>query len=304
MPYMDKTPTAPMKAQRDGFTGQRLFVVPKPTVRDALRQPVTKHLMVTDAGFFPHAHHHGASRPQGASENIFLLCTAGKGTVTTPSGEWVVGKGHTILITAGEPHRYTADETDPWTLWWFHVVGTDALELFEAAHAKFDGPHAHLREAAPVALLISLIIDNLSLGTNPGFVRSTGNAWQVLTHVIAEGRRALTESEDPIELALDHVHQSFPARVSVTELAERAGLRESQFNSLFKQRVGVPPLRYQNDLRMAKARELLQATDLSIAEVADACGFADPLYFSRSFSSAHGESATSYRSRAISGDGQ
>ncbi|HEY4153175.1 MAG TPA: hypothetical protein VGM38_07610, partial [Pseudolysinimonas sp.] len=40
---------------QEGFRNQRLVVVPRPAVTEALRRPVTRRLMVTDVGYYPDA---------------------------------------------------------------------------------------------------------------------------------------------------------------------------------------------------------------------------------------------------------
>ena len=55
-----------------GFPNQRLVVVPRPLVREALERPITRRLVVTDAGVFPAAEEHGRYRPQGAEETIVI----------------------------------------------------------------------------------------------------------------------------------------------------------------------------------------------------------------------------------------
>jgi AraC family transcriptional regulator len=52
-------------------------------------------------------------------------------------------------------------------------------------------------------------------------------------------------------------------------------------------------------LRMQRARELLQRSQLSISELAEACGFHDPCSFARQFKSWHGETASSWRARHV-----
>lgn len=294
---MDKTTTVPTAALRDGFTGQRFLVVPDPTVLEALGQPVTRYLLVSDAGFFPNAHRHARSRPQGANEHVYMVCTDGRGTVTTPLGKFAVAKGDAILLPAHVAHSYAADEHDPWTLWWFHVTGRDSDELFKAASDSIGGPVAHLRDVAPFTTLISQIIDELESTTNGGLMRSAGCAWQVLTHTIASGKRPAGETESPVDRALEYLRRTAPERTSVEDLAALVGLSVSQFSALFRAQVGVPPLRYQNELRLTMARELLDTTTMPVAEVADACGYDDALYFSRQFAKLHGQSPTSYRSR-------
>ena len=50
-------------------------------------------------------------------------------------------------------------------------------------------------------------------------------------------------------------------------------------------------------LRMQRARDLLQHSQLSITELAEACGFHDPCSFARQFKAWHGETASSWRGR-------
>jgi len=50
--------------------------------------------------------------------------------------------------------------------------------------------------------------------------------------------------------------------------------------------------------RLERARYLLDDSDLSIKQIAHACGFADPNYFSRIFRQRHGQSPGAYRQRS------
>lgn len=297
MHRMDETLTIPPGALRDGFQGERMFVVPRPTVRTAISQPVTGRLMVTDAGMFPKAAHHGRVRRSGTREHIVMVSTGGVGWCDTGHGPARLDRGDAVIVPAGTPHEYHADESSPWTLWWFHVIGPDADELVRAAHAAASGSVSHLRDPAPVASLISQIVDALDSGTPAGLIRATGAAWNALTHIVATGRRSRGPSLSPVERAIEHLRATTPDRTSVEALAAMVGLSAPQLTTLFRQQVGMPPLRYQNSLRMALARELLDSTDLTVGAVARAAGFSDPLYFSRQFSRTHGQSPSQYRDR-------
>lgn len=294
---MDNFATVPTETQGDRFKGRRTYAVPDPIVREALERPVTKQLLVTDAGFFPEFHRHGCVLPNGAREHIFMLCTAGSGVVRVAGAKHVIAKGDTALLPAGVPHEYSAKDGNPWTLWWFHMVGADADHLTESAFSALGGPVAHLKEVAPVASLMAQVIDNLDSSTNAGLVRASGLAWHILASVVANGKRSTGMAASPIDVALDYLQAISPRRASVEELAEMVGLGASQFSASFKQHVGVPPLRYQNDLRMARARELLSSTQMPVSDIALDCGYDDPLYFSRMFTRTHGHSPSSYRSQ-------
>ena len=71
---------------------------------------------------------------------------------------------------------------------------------------------------------------------------------------------------------------------------------------LFKKEVGLNPLEYMTNLRMKKAETMLGpmwAKGNSVAEVAELCGFDDPLYFSRVFKKHFGCSPSAYTKKFI-----
>ncbi|NUU18706.1 AraC family transcriptional regulator [Cellulomonas humilata] len=295
---MDESPTGPDEFVREGFAGQRMLVVPRPAVERALSHPVTGKLFVTDAGFFPHASRHGRERPVGAAEHVLLVCTDGSGWCTTGRATVPVGRGDAVLLRARQPHAYGASEADPWTLWWLHVLGTDSGDLVDAAREAAGGPVTHLRDAAPVASLVAQVIDALDEGTTTtAFIRSSGSAWHALAHITATGRRTPGPGLSPVERAAEHLRATSPRRTSAHELAAMVGLSPSQLNALFRRHVGASPLEYQTQLRMARARELLDSSALSIASVARTAGYDDPLYFSRQFTAVHGMPPRAYRAR-------
>ncbi len=83
--------------------------------------------------------------------------------------------------------------------------------------------------------------------------------------------------------------------ISPTILALDAGLSTRQLERLFRRYLGRSPKRYYMDLRLQKARNLLMQTDMSVINVALACGFASPSHFSKCYRAHYG--TTPYRER-------
>ncbi|SDE07682.1 AraC-type DNA-binding protein [Glycomyces harbinensis] len=299
MEDMDETTAEPdADAIRDGFAGQRMLVVPRTDVARALRHPVTGKLLVTDAGCFPHAARHGRSRPRGAREHLLLVCTGGAGWCRVGDVRTAVSRGGAVLLPADRAHAYGAAQDDPWTVWWFHFTGADADDLARAALDAAGGPVTHLRDPAPVASLVSQVIDALDSGlTVAGFTRAAGAAWHALAQVIATGRRGPGPSLSPLERAVEHLRATAPQRTAVSALAAMCGLSASQLSALFREHLGVSPLQFQVQLRMAQARELLDGTAMPVAAVARRIGYEDPMYFSRQFTRRHGMTPSAYRGR-------
>ena len=117
---------------RDGFPGQRLHVLPAPLITEALQRPPTTRLVITDAGYFPHAAMHGRVRRTGAGQTILIMCADGAGWCELAGVRHEVSAGQLLLIPAGAAHRYYAYSTDPWSIWWLHVTGADVVDLVQA----------------------------------------------------------------------------------------------------------------------------------------------------------------------------
>ncbi|MFC6638279.1 helix-turn-helix domain-containing protein [Sulfitobacter sp. JBTF-M27] len=83
--------------------------------------------------------------------------------------------------------------------------------------------------------------------------------------------------------------------ISPSLLAKEVGMSTRQLERLFRRYLNRSPKRYYMELRLQKARNLLMQTDMSVINVALACGFASPSHFSKCYR-AHYET-TPYRER-------
>jgi AraC-like DNA-binding protein len=82
---------------------------------------------------------------------------------------------------------------------------------------------------------------------------------------------------------------------SLSELASLCGLSRSYFIRAFKQVTGMPPHRWLLMHRVKRAKDLLRGTQLPIADIAVACGFADQSHLTRVFSKTFGISPGAWR---------
>lgn len=71
--------------------------------------------------------------------------------------------------------------------------------------------------------------------------------------------------------------------MSPDELAHHVGLSRRQLERLFQKYLSCVPTRYYLELRLARARQLLLQTNLSIVDVALACGFVSAPHFSKCY---------------------
>ena len=83
--------------------------------------------------------------------------------------------------------------------------------------------------------------------------------------------------------------------ISPSTLARDVGMSTRQLERLFRRYLNRSPKRYYMELRLQKARNLLMQTDMSVINVALACGFASPSHFSKCYRSHY--NTTPYRER-------
>lgn len=71
--------------------------------------------------------------------------------------------------------------------------------------------------------------------------------------------------------------------LTLSNISRQLGISQRQLERLFHTHTGVPPVRYYVDVRLDRARGLITQTELSIIEVASACGFSSPEHFARTY---------------------
>ena len=76
--------------------------------------------------------------------------------------------------------------------------------------------------------------------------------------------------------------------ISLDELARHVGVSRRQLERLFQKHLNCVPTRYYLELRLARARQLLLQTSISIVDVAFACGFVSAPHFSKCYRDYYG----------------
>ncbi len=91
------------------------------------------------------------------------------------------------------------------------------------------------------------------------------------------------------------MEQNIEEPISPATLASDVGMSTRQLERLFRRYLDRSPKRYYMELRLQKARNLLMQTDMSVINVALACGFASPSHFSKCYRTQY--ETTPYRER-------
>lgn len=104
-----------------------------------------------------------------------------------------------------------------------------------------------------------------------------------------------THHDEVISDAQHWLQLHFAEAVDFKMLASQLGMSQRSFNRRFSQTTGLTPGDYLQQWRLRQARELLRDSNLSIAEIAERTGYADPGHFSTRFRKQMAQTPSHYR---------
>jgi AraC family transcriptional regulator of arabinose operon len=286
-------------AKPEGFAHQRIVALPQGIVGAGRAQLLLRGLLPTSIGFFPAAKGHLLERPGGAEQTVFIYCLKGKGWCEMRERRHEVSAGSLLVVPAGESHAYGADAREPWTIAWFHAVGEDIPPLLAELGMGAECPIAPLSEDLGWMGLFEGALATLEHGyTKVHLLHASRCLGHLVGATIWDRQRHRPNLPDPRQNVLQCVEfmkQQLDQPLRLTHLAAMANLSLSHFKALFREYVGYSCIDYFIRLRMHRACQLLDTTELSIKSIAGQVGYADPLWFSKSFRGITGMPPTEYR---------
>jgi len=91
------------------------------------------------------------------------------------------------------------------------------------------------------------------------------------------------------------IEERYSERVSLKDVASSVSLSPAYLTTIVRRKTGRTVQEWIVERRMAQARRLLVESDLTVEEVGRKVGYADPVYFARSFRRAHGTTPLRWR---------
>lgn len=102
-------------------------------------------------------------------------------------------------------------------------------------------------------------------------------------------------SHATIEKIQSYISTNYNSSLSLSAIAQQFYISPFYLSHLFKKTTNLSIVEYINSVRMMAGKNLLETTDLSVAQVADETGFSNPAHFRRVFKESTGLSPQQYR---------
>lgn len=228
---------------------------------------------------------------------IYLINGAGH---YISGNDTITAKAGSIILYKPNQHQdYYYKAVEKAELYWIHFTGSQAESLvdeLDLAGSNFHqvGIHAEYIE------LFENIIHELQI-QKPHFNQlCTSYLIQLMSSFSRDAgflkNRAETYVENYMENIIKAMNEEFQQEHAIEHYAEMCNLSLFQFIRNFKKSTRYSPGKYIEKLRIAKAKELLCDSSLSITEISGIVGYKDPFYFSKVFKKASGIAPSEFRS--------
>ena len=289
--------------KKDGFVGQKSVVLPLSVINEVEQNNMINQLYITDIGYYPKARYHHRERKSGIDQYILIFVVEGKGWVRMMKRKFNLHTGQFLIIPADEPHLYEADLKNPWSIYWVHFKGTKASDLYSRFRPRTGSWGMVQLQIDARVQTFEEILSVLSYGYGEDNLEYVNMClWYLLSGFIYGDfllNLKIPEIRDPVRESIQFMKENLNADLTLTEISDKFGYSVSHFTKLFTRRTGHSPIKYFIYMKIQKACEMLDFTELKVKEIARELAFSDPYYFSRVFSKVMNLSPSQYRERRI-----
>lgn len=226
----------------------------------------------------------------------FVWIDHGGASFTTGGQRYALRRHSVVLSVPGEQNRYD---------WSADGTTRHGFVLFTADGPDAPLPRVRLLPEDDAVLATLRHVRLLDTARPPGWRELATTA---LTYAVgafamdlpAPGRTAERVLPAPVERSILHVSDLWSAggplrSPGLDELAAAAAVTPEHLCRLYRKEVGHGPLAALRLLRLSHGATLLARSNLTVAQVARAAGFASPYHFSRAFKDAFGRSPSDFR---------
>lgn len=233
--------------------------------------------------------------------NKLYLILDGEGMLRIDGRDYYPKAGEAYLMAAGRIQSYSATSEHTFTKYWCHFTASvgerglfDIVRVPDFFKVEELGAATDMFKALIAAYHGNDLVSALSLKS----AMLSLIAWYL--EGCGAGRVELfaAESNARLRRVLGYIEENISSPLSVDALASVAHLQKNYFIRMFRDDLGLPPMKYVTARRIEIGKNLLARSEASVSEIASLTGFGDVFHFSRSFKERTGFTPTAFRAMA------
>jgi AraC-like DNA-binding protein len=230
--------------------------------------------------------------------NLIHFVLKGCGKLAIDSETYPVKEKQAFLIPANKIAFYQADSNDPWEYCWVGFMGIKSGNYLQNIARLND--KEYVIDLEDVDYFYNTIKEMLRISgtTLSSSLFIQGYLHHILAKLVSDGENRNISNPHHLSYslqAMNYFDKNYSDNLQINDIAKFLGLHPNYLSTIFKQETGVTPKEYLIQLRIKKARELLEQTNYPINVISNSVGYSDQLTFSRAFKTVTGKSPKEYR---------
>jgi len=290
-----------MGSKPEKFKGKRSVKLPQAIINPLAQNETTCSLYLTNIGYYPKATGHFRSRPNGVNENVLIYCINGKGWFSVNNKKQKVSENQFFILEKDVPHEYGADRQSPWSFYWVHFMGEKTSIFSSIFNQVFDIATVEEHRIQERISIFEEIYQNLELGYSQDNLEYASMClWHLLASFRFVQQFKVVNKIKQINLIEDvilYMKENLDKNLKLEEIAKHFHYSVSHLSLMFTKSTSCSPLEYFTQLKIQRACQYLDHSNLSVKAIAYELGFSDPFYFSKVFKKYIHFSPVQYKNR-------
>ena len=240
---------------------------------------------------------HNTFREKGRKDYSLYYISQGRCSYLWEGKTCYVQEGQALLYFPGVCQQYSFQKSDNAVMLWVHFSG-EACSLLRpllseapvVVDIRDQKQFLHIFERMITAHYNRMTQGDLLCDSYMPVLMAL-----LLQHSSAQEQQSAGRGNEQIEKVLSQMHIAFNKPINIKKYADMCHLSEDRFIRMFKAQMGMPPYRYQLKIRIQRAVEMLENTNITVSSCAEAVGFHDNAYFCRIFKKFTGHPPSFYK---------
>lgn len=240
--------------------------------------------------------------PRTSPYYYLIFVQNGSGTLHQNHGTYPLQPGDVFCLFPQVQHEYYTSPDDPLQKSFIAFDGRQALRLLERIGLTPHRPHAPGLFSQEVSGILEEFFElaespdgrNTDLGRLVLFHR----IFERLSAVAAGGKGGDCRNVTWLQKGREYMEIHYAEGITVETVSEHVGVERTYFTKQFRKTFGTTPILFIQELRMKEARQLLEQTSYTMAEIAESVGYSDLFSFSKAFKKHQGVPPARYRLQA------
>ena len=221
----------------------------------------------------------------GSSFYQILYAKNGVGRLIYNGFEYEIKAGDAVVLMPDVPYEYCEIEP-PWEICWIIFVG-ESMDKTLGRMGLDSFAIIHFNNIFVIDEIFRRLLEKAETKDALTVFNAAPALFALITELFRQKQidSKLTQKSDLtlIVPALKYIEKHYKEQITLDEIAETLGITPEHFCTVFKSKMQVRPFEYIALMRIQEAKRLLTTTDMSIAEIGKAVGYADKSYFGSVF---------------------